>query len=174
MRAFLAVPVPGSPGPDPAPPSLEHLTLHFLGEFHESLVAPLTERVAPTVALHRGFDLTIEGVGAFPSRTTPRIVWRGVGAGREELRRLALDVRQAVIAAGIPVDVAPFVPHLTLFRVRSAADAARARGLLDGRTPAPAPTRFAVTEVDLVESQLRPTGVEHRVVVQYPLAERSG
>lgn len=174
MRAFIAVPVPGAPESSSTAPTLDHLTLHFLGEFHPDLVAPLAERLAPAVAARPAFDLTIEGVGAFPSRAQPRIVWRGVGAGREELVRLALDVRQAVIAAGIPVDIAPFVPHLTLFRVRSANDAARARALLDGRTPAPAPTRLAVGEVDLVESQLRPTGAEHRVLVQFPLAERPG
>ena len=169
MRGFIAVPVPGATETSAAP-APEHLTLHFLGELHPDLVPPLSERLGPAVGNRRAFDLTIEGVGAFPAPERPRIVWRGVGAGRNELAQLAGDVRQAVIAAGIPVDIAPFVPHVTLFRVRSPPDLARARALLDRRTPAPAPTQITVTEVDLVESQLRPTGAEHRVLARFPLA----
>lgn len=174
MRAFLAVPVPGDPAAASASRAPEHLTLHFLGEIDPDRVEPLKERVAPVVGARPAFEVTVEGVDAFPSRSRPRVVWRGVGAGREELVRLALDVRAAVSAAGIPVDQGPYVPHLTLFRVRSAADAERARALLDGRTPAPAATRLPVVEVDLVESRLRAGGAEHRVLTRFPLVGPSG
>ncbi len=173
MRAFLAVPVPGARESTSVGPALDHLTLHFLGEIPEELLPRLGQELAPAVRARPGFDIVIEGVGAFPSAQRPRVVWRGVGRGREELTQLARDVRAAALAAGAPGDATPFSPHLTLFRVRSAQDRARARDLLEGATPIPPPTRISVTAVVLVESRLLPTGAEHRVVARFPLGNRS-
>jgi RNA 2',3'-cyclic 3'-phosphodiesterase len=174
VRAFIAVPLPSPAEPASARRALDHLTLQFLGELDANRIEPLAQVLAPVALARPAFDVTVEGVDAFPSRTHPRVVWRGVVSGREELVQLALDVRRATSAVGVPADPSPYVPHLTLFRVRSAADAAAARALLDGRTPAPPPTRFRVAEVELVESRLRPGGAEHRVLVRFPLARPSG
>ncbi|HTS33696.1 MAG TPA: RNA 2',3'-cyclic phosphodiesterase [Thermoplasmata archaeon] len=174
MRAFIAVPVPDPTGPASAPHALEHLTLQFLGEIDADQIEPLERVLAPVALARPAFDVTVEGVDAFPSRIHPRVVWRGVSSGREELVQLALDVHRATSAVGVPADPSRYVPHLTLFRVRSAADSAEARALLDGRTSAPPPTRFQVAEVDLVESRRHASGAEHRVLARFPLATPSG
>jgi 2'-5' RNA ligase len=120
VRAFLAVEVP----PDERPrdgmstEAPQHLTLRFLGDVEDPAVESLTRSLGPAVASHRAFELVLEGVGAFPSRDRPRVVWRGVGHGREEVAALARTVRDAVVRAGLPDDPVPFVPHVTLFRVR--------------------------------------------------------
>ena len=170
MRAFLAVPMPEGRSPPSAPAAIDHLTLLFLGEVPEELVARLVEHLTPAVAARPRFEMVLEGVGAFPSLERPRVVWRGVGEGREELVQLAGEVRRAALVAGARGDPTPFSPHLTLFRVRSERDRGRARDLLDGRRPAPSPTRVAVSEVVLVQSRLRPTGAEHSVLARFPLA----
>lgn len=173
VRAFVAVPVAGARNDARAPRSVDHLTLYFFGAINPDLVPRLEEALRRVVASRPKFEFVLEGVGAFPSRERPRVVWRGVAEGQETLAQLALAVRGAADAAGAPGDSAPFSAHLTLFRVRSARDLERARDLLDGRTPAPPPTRIPVTEVVLVESRLYPTGPEHRVLARFPLAERA-
>ena len=129
----------------------------------ERVLAPVGTRVAP-------FDLTLEGVGAFPSADRPRVVWVGASAGAAELVGLAGRVREA-LAAEIPAPVEEaFVPHLTLFRVRSAFDRRRAEELLRGEVPAPPPRNVRVAEFVLKESVLSTRGATHRTVAAFPLA----
>jgi 2'-5' RNA ligase len=72
--------------------------------------------------------------------------------------------------ANFPAEDRPLVPHVTLFRVRSAADASRARRVLAEASD----RRFGATvvrSVTLWESQLRPTGAIHLARRTWTLAE---
>jgi RNA 2',3'-cyclic 3'-phosphodiesterase len=168
VRAFVAIPLgSGSLGGRRAP---EHLTLAFLGEIPVDIVPRLEAAVGPAVAGHAAFRLGVAGVGAFPTTEHPRVVWQGVREGEGELRALARDVRQAVESAGVRLDHPEFVPHVTLFRVRSARDRDRARALLSGREGGPPPFDTRVSEVQLLESRLLPQGAVHTVRTRFPLA----
>ena len=170
VRAFVAVEVPASPeagGPASAP---EHLTLLFLGEVPVERVGPIVAALTPVGAAVAPFDLTLEGVGAFPSPERPRVVWMGATEGAEALARLALGVRESLAGEGERDRRDPFVPHLTLFRVRSPGDRRRAVELLSGRAPAPAPRRVRVREFVLKESELSARGATHRTVASFPLS----
>ncbi|MCI4365356.1 MAG: RNA 2',3'-cyclic phosphodiesterase [Thermoplasmata archaeon] len=171
MRAFFAVEV--EPAPDPAAvrgPAPRHLTLRFLGEVDDPVVTELRRRLGPALVGRAPFEFELEGVGAFPSRDHPRVVWQGVGRGREELSDLARAVRAEVVSAGLPDDPAPFVAHVTLFRVRSRRDHERAIALLASGVPI-VPTRVVRVEVvHLKESARTREGVVHRTVASFPLA----
>ncbi len=99
-------------------PQAFHLTLAFLGEVGE------TARWAVETALEGGLRaksaprLVLSGLGAFPSRSHPRVIWIGVNEAQGTLEILAQAVRAAVRAAGLEVDDKRFAPHLTLGRVR--------------------------------------------------------
>jgi RNA 2',3'-cyclic 3'-phosphodiesterase len=171
MRLFVAVEVdPGAPGPSAerakAP---RHLTLRFLGEVAPDRLPSITtalQRVAHETPV---FDLVVEGVGAFPSRTNPRVVWVGVTTGQRELVELADRISRALSEAGVEVEHDPLVPHLTLFRVRSPMLRRRATELLSGTTPPPPAERQHVTEFVLKQSTLAPEGALHRTLVAFPL-----
>ncbi len=165
MREFVAIEV-GDPAAarDRASP---HLTLLFLGEVPAERNGWLVERLDEVARGFAPFVLRIEGVGAFPSSTRPRVVWVGVSAGREEVVELARRVREAI---GEPAETRElFVPHLTLFRVRSEADRRAAEELLAGRRPAPPPREVAVHELLLKESVLGAGGAVHRTLAALPL-----
>jgi RNA 2',3'-cyclic 3'-phosphodiesterase len=117
--------------------------------------------------------LEISGVGAFPSARAPRVVWAGVGRGREEVVRLADSIRTALATEGASPPDGPFVPHLTLFRVRSEADRRVAYDLLNGRRAAPAPFSVPVGAFVLKESRLGAAGAQHRTLAEFPLAARA-
>lgn len=173
MRAFVAIDLR-----DPATPregvetagAPSHLTLRFLGEVAEdrepSIAAALSEAVRPVSP----FVVTFEGVGAFPSRRAPRVLWVGATAGRDPLVALALRVSEALAVVGFPPETHPFVPHVTLFRVRSARDRERARLLLDGTLPPPAPRTVRVIEIVLQQSTLTKNGAIHATRGRFPLA----
>jgi 2'-5' RNA ligase len=168
VRAFLAVEVPR---PDAARTDVarEHLTLRFLGEIDEPTADAIAGALGPALAPIAPFEFVVEGVGAFPTAERPRVVWRGVGRGSAELKELARVVRATVVSVGVPDDPAPFVPHVTLFRVRTPRDRERAARLLGPDADSTPRTPVPVEAVELVESELRPGGAVHRTRARVPL-----
>ncbi|MGC2359576.1 MAG: RNA 2',3'-cyclic phosphodiesterase, partial [Thermoplasmata archaeon] len=130
---------------------------------------PIAAALASAAAATATFDFTLEGVGAFPSRNSARVVWVGVTAGREEVVELSGRVSEALARIGFPPEPHEFVPHVTLFRVRSRVERRRARELLEGSVPAPGPRTVHVTELFLKESSLTPQGPVHRTRGNFPL-----
>ena len=169
MRAFLAVELPSESPVDALARATEHLTLLFLGEIDPGVAQALPAALDGAVLQVPQFEFVVEGVGAFPSRDRPRVVWRGVTSGRDELAALAKAVRGAVAEAGVRVDSTPFVPHVTLFRVRSSRDLARATVLLGGSESPPPPLRVPVSAVVLKSSVLGPAGATHQTLARIPL-----
>jgi len=170
MRAFVAVEVPPPNAAPSARAAPEHLTLLFLGEVPADDVGRIVAALGPVGSALPPFDVTIDGVGAFPSRERPRVVWVGATEGAEALTALAHRVREAL---SMPPDEGrreAFVPHLTLLRVRSPADRRYADALLSGTASRPAPRRFRVTEFVLKESVLSSRGATHTVVAAFPLS----
>jgi 2'-5' RNA ligase len=96
-----------------------HLTLAFLGsvtvEAEKKLHAQLsTIRFA-------SFFLPLHGLGTFPARGRPKIIWIGVGAGHPHLFQLHKRVTDAALAASLEPDLRPWHPHLTLARCQEVA-----------------------------------------------------
>lgn len=172
VRAFLAIDLPSSSPPaetTPGTPAPPHLTLRFWAALDERREAALRELLGPRLARERPFPIRLEGVGAFPSSADPRIVWWGVTEGRDELAGLARRIDRALEeGAGERPDPRPFTPHLTLLRVRSRRDRARAEELLRGKG-LPAPLPMTVDRVRLKQSQLSARGAIHTVLAEFPL-----
>ena len=170
MRSFVAVDLPapseGRNDPGRAP---NHVTLLFLGEIARERVGTIGERLRDVAQRHGPFGLTIEGVGAFPSAHAPRVVWLGMTGGARELERLAEDVRSALHDELPRPPEERFVPHVTLFRVRSPGDRRAAVDLLEGRSAAPAPRTVRVEEFLLKESLLGRGGAVHRTLAAFRL-----
>lgn len=170
VRAFLAIEVDEHNSPERPTVAPSHLTLRFFRELDPERRPALSAALRDVARRQPPFELTLDGVGAFPSRNDPRVVWIGVTDGRAEVVRLAGAIADAVAQVGVPPDAPNFEPHLTLFRVRSSRDRLRARGLLDGSLPSPAPRQVAVHEFVLKESTLTPHGPIHVTLERFALA----
>lgn len=95
-----------------------HLTLDFLGHLPVQTVEDLQSQVRPVVAAYGRFQLTAEGVGAFPNLGRAQVLWAGIaGADLPQLTGLQAELSQVLRTAGIAVEDR-FHPHLTLARVR--------------------------------------------------------
>lgn len=169
MRAFVGIDLPG--GSDRAP---DHLTLRFLGDIGPDRVAPIVRALAPVAGRFAPFEITLAGVGAFPSRRAPRVVWVDVTRGRDPLAALAEAVRAATRGEGTVAETERFVAHRTLFRVRSADDRRLAEELLSGSRPAPPPVAYAIRAFALKESRLGAGGAVHRSLATFPLSAGGG
>jgi RNA 2',3'-cyclic 3'-phosphodiesterase len=175
VRAFIAIEVPPVPGlVPPAVPggAVAHLTLRFLGEVDAPTLDTVQRELSRELSDTPSFRFSLEGVDAFPSRERPRVVFLGVTAGRGELIDLARRISAAVARVGLPPDDRPFVPHVTVWRVRSPAHAARARALLAPADPG-APVIGEAREVLLVRSELTRQGAVHTPLARFPLSSSS-
>ena len=166
MREFVAIDLaPGGAAGGRAP---QHLTLRFLGEVDPAQNPELGRRLSEVAARSHPFSVRVEGIGAFPTPSRPRVVWVGVTDGRPELVALASAVRAAVADLFSGGDD-EFVPHLTLFRVRSPSDRSIAAELLAGQRPAPPSREVSVRELLLKRSILGSGGAVHETLARFPL-----
>jgi RNA 2',3'-cyclic 3'-phosphodiesterase len=98
-------------------PDRVHLTLHFIGDLADSSVGELTTAVGRPLDV-APFDLALGGLGLFPLRGRPRVLWLGVERGSEGLGRLHEEMGKRVVALGLPLEERAFSPHVTLARFR--------------------------------------------------------
>ncbi|MBI5146624.1 MAG: RNA 2',3'-cyclic phosphodiesterase [Thaumarchaeota archaeon] len=96
-----------------------HFTLLFLGEISEDM-AQRVQNELKTIQFD-SFDISFEGVGAFPKPRFPRVVWIGIKDGAGELVELAKSVEKKLSPLGFKSDK-EFKPHITLFRIKNKID----------------------------------------------------
>jgi len=171
MRLFAAVPIP-----DPARAQILdlltdlrsgdwpvrwvhdeglHLTLKFFGEVGAERLDVIVEALRFAAEGAGPQPLALGELGAFPSRSRPRVLWVGVQAP-PSLELLQDRIERGSEAIGFPPEGTPFQPHVTLGRVREGQRIPR-QGLDDhaGRFQ---PLPFVAQELVLYESVLTTGG----------------
>lgn len=148
-------------------PQSVHLTLKFLGDTPEDTIGPLAAKVAEAVASCPPVNLNIDGVGVFPNRNKPRVVWLGLGGETRELSNLHKLVECAASEFGYIPEKRAFKPHLTLGRVRSS----RGKGRLMSELEKTKPRELAIEarELILFKSDLKPSGAVYTALHKLPL-----
>ena len=157
-----------------------HLTLKFLGNIPSANVSPLLGCVGELASANRGFGLKLTGLGMFPNRRKPRVLWAGVGGDLDALSSLQQASEDAIKALGYPAEQRPFRPHITLGRPRrsvSDPQLARIGEAVSGINPPP-PVYWQVDAVDVMQSELHPSGARYTSLgsgrLQSPLRSGEG
>jgi len=144
-------------------PANAHLTLVFLGHVGDERVPLLVADLARDIN-RPAFEITFSGVGLFPQRGAPRVVWIGVGTGADALIALQHDLAARIAARAIALDAREYHPHLTLARWPSSRPSDRARIVAAARADVLA--RQPVTGVTLYESRLQPSGARYTALAR--------
>jgi 2'-5' RNA ligase len=112
------------------------------------------------------FEISMSGFGVFPNPRRPRVLWAGLAGDLETLSALQLAVDEAVGRLGLPKEDRPFSPHLTLGRVRRDTNEEQSRtiGYLMSNTELQAVPPWSVDAVNLMRTELDPTGSRHYLV----------
>ena len=143
----------GNPQPSsqPSPVSAEnlHLTLLFLGHQPTSQIPLLSQQASQVVEALAlpPFAIRLDRLGLFPKA---RVAWMAPSQPPERLLQLEAQLRQAVIALGIPVEERPYRPHVTLLRKCQAATTAEV-----------SPVELCANALHLYESRSTPEGVRY-------------
>lgn len=143
-----------------------HLTLRFIGN------VPLDARQKIENALERvrvkPFFLETAGVGGFPPRGHPHVLWAGIGRPHPLLHQLRQQVDDSLLTTGVPFELRAFSPHFTLGRSREAPPVAVQHWLKRYREFA-GPT-WPVNAFHLMASELTSDGAVYRSVRTFELS----
>lgn len=96
-----------------------HITLKFLGDIPLNDLPQLIRAVTQSIHQTFAFDLTFQGIGAFPNRESPKTLWIGCWEGSDELIQLAKTINEGLLPLGYPKETRRFSPHLTIGRVKN-------------------------------------------------------
>jgi len=147
-------------------PSGIHLTLRFLGEVDEAVDAAARRGWRAAAASSFRCRVRLEGLGCFPPRGRPSVLWVGVaetGPDRQ-LARLAANVESAARDAGFEPLRRPFLPHLTLARSGKSRPAMPPdeRGFTSR-------AKIEIDRLTLFRSELLRTGARYTVLDRWPV-----
>lgn len=176
IRAFVALPLPdgvrrGVAGLiarlSPSLPDVRfvrdesvHVTLRFLGWTRADTLAAIEAPLALAAAACPPFEMAIRGLGTFPDRGSPRVLWLGLDLPAVA-HRLQAACEKAAVVTGFEPEARAFHPHLTLGRWR-------------GRTRRPALPdadlgSARASELILYRSDIRPAGSTYIPLAAFPL-----
>jgi RNA 2',3'-cyclic 3'-phosphodiesterase len=159
-------------------PESLHITLKFIGEQAE----PVVERIRSGLESIRAesTEVYFHGFGFFPTPKSARVFWVGMDAGAE-LTSLASAIDAKTASLGIPKEIRPFSPHLTLARAGRGSGSPRwqkgddpnriFQRLQEKLAALAAPDFGTITprEFFLYQSQLSPKGSKYTKLARFAL-----
>lgn len=139
-----------------------HLTLRFLGQARPDQVEALGRSLLAAAGACPALEFAVAGLGTFPERSSPRVLWVGVELPPEALA-LQRACERAACDAGFGREERPFRPHLTLGRWRERAPRPELPAVDLGRT--------RVDTLVLYRSVTAPGGAVYTPLARFPLGE---
>lgn len=146
-----------------------HCTLKFLGDTDGGLVPDLLQCLQEVAGTFSPLSVTYAGLGYFPNRRDPRIIWAGMRDSQNSLTSLAGSIDHAVAAFGFERERRAFSPHVTLGRVKGRHGIGELLDTLETITFDCPPV--LIHEMLLVNSELRPSGSVYSIVARMELQQ---
>jgi len=147
-----------------------HITLKFLGDTSPSNLDLLKQIIITQAGSFSEIDITIGGLGSFPSPKQARVLLIIIHAPAA-LEALARGVDSACTKIGYQPETRPFSPHLTIGRVRrgvSTSDQMKIhKALKEIKIDSLGTTR--VDYIHLYKSELSPAGARYTKLFSAPL-----
>lgn len=176
IRLFVAIDFPesvkkmlsalcyGIPGAKWIPEEQFHLTLRFIGDVDGGVFRDIMDTLAEVRSAP--FSIRLRGLGHFPPRNAPRVLWVGVEPAAE-VSLLRDRVESKLVRLGLEPERRKFSPHVTLARLQDVSLGKLTR-FLSGNALF-ASEEFIISEFHLYSSVLTPKGAIHEIEAGYPL-----
>ena len=154
-------------------PASIHLTLKFLGEIQPGKIAEVKNALQAIVPKFEQFKLDAAGLGCFPNKNRPRVVWVGLHAPAK-LDHLQKSIEDACVELGFEREQRKFYPHLTLGRVKPYARPEDILCLQQALERIPALNLGAThaSEVVLFKSDLQSSGAIYTPLISVKLKQK--
>jgi 2'-5' RNA ligase len=178
VRSFISIDIPMTPAllditerlrdiPGISVPKDVHMTLRFLGDMDADRICELSERMV-SLEKYSAFSVSLKGLGAFPGRRDPRVIWIGAELG-DPFRDILSGLDTLLGDLSVDFDRRPFRAHVTVGRVKRTSE--RLADILhkDRYTDAGS---FRCDSIRLMRSRLSPGGAEHSAIGTFELRGR--
>jgi 2'-5' RNA ligase len=156
----------GLPGAKWLEPDQMHIVLKFIGEVDGAVLRDAVEALA-TIRMEP-FELTLKGLGYFPPRGEPQMLWAGIDNG-EKLKQLRNKVESTLVRAGLEPEKRKFAPHLGLAKIRETPPGRLVTYL--GQNVLFRMPPFEVCEFCLFSSFLSSERAIHQIEATFPLGD---
>jgi 2'-5' RNA ligase len=141
-----------------------HITVRFIGPASEVQIDRLAERVEAILVCDSG-RVWISGLGAFPKFAKASVLYAAIDDPTGILDELAITSEEASTDVGFEPEGRPYVPHLTLSRVRPVRDVSLIAAVLDDvRVP------VKIDTLTIFQTVQTPEGPEYRSLHDFQLS----
>lgn len=143
-----------------------HLTLKFLGNVAPDRIDGIARAMLKATEGTTPFQLKAGKPGAFPNPKRVQVVWIGIDGEIDKLQELQKRIELNLAPLGFASESRPFVPHLTLARVREGASPQERQklGELIAAIKIDVAGNIRVDAINLMRSQLTREGaIYHRI-----------
>jgi 2'-5' RNA ligase len=146
-------------------PEQIHLTLNFLGAIAMARIPEIERALSAACEGRRRHTVRVAGLGCFPNRSRPRIIWAGLAGDLRPVEELKKAMDSGFLACGCVGEDRPFQAHLTIGRV-SELNAAERRQVAEvlAREQKRDFGEWEVERADLMQSVLSPRGAAYSVL----------
>ena len=154
-------------------PDNMHLTLRFIGDVPSSEIGTIISNV-DIISASPVHEIRMNSLGFFPNARKPRVLWCGYDDSPTLTAAQAL-VEKAVAQSGFPADEKPFVPHITLARIKELQTKPEAPFFVDMNAAKKEMDSIRlsfthiVKSIRLIKSRLSPKGSEYTVLHEWRL-----
>ncbi|TFH07169.1 MAG: RNA 2',3'-cyclic phosphodiesterase [Candidatus Thorarchaeota archaeon] len=132
-----------------------HFTMNFFGDTSLTRIDEI-EACLKKIKIDP-FEIMVHGVGAFPTKRKPRVIWIGVTQNADRIRNLKMEIDSRLTELGYKPEKMKFTPHATIARVRYIKDAEKLANNLDELVNQPIGSMF-VSKFSMKKSTLTPSG----------------
>lgn len=144
-------------------PSHMHLTLAFLGEIADGRVPAIAGALSAAIDVSR-FSVAFRGLGVFPPRGAPRVLWLGISEGSDAVVEVQRHVAGRLECLDVALERRSFHPHLTLARWRESRPSDRRPTMASSVSETIA--RLDVNFITLYQSRLSSAGPTYTAVAR--------
>jgi 2'-5' RNA ligase len=146
-----------------------HATLKFLGKTDEKLLPEIVYYIEGVGRESTPLRVKYSGVGCFPNRRVPRVVWVGMQDLQANLAELQQKLESVLLPLGFPREERLFHAHVTLGRVKSDKRIQSLLRMMESITFESQPVE--IREVALIKSDLKPSGSVYTTLKTIPLCK---
>jgi 2'-5' RNA ligase len=114
----------------PVAMDIVHVTLKFLDETDEAAIPKLIDAMDKAVTGVTPFEITLKGMGSFPSKDNIKVVWVGM-EGAEPLIGIAKTLEEECAKLGFEKEERAFSPHLTVGSMKDPTGTEQVKGIID-------------------------------------------
>ena len=147
-----------------------HLTVIFLGNIPEDAVPDMKQRIQDDCREFGSFQISVNGMGCFPNRRNPRVLWLGLEGDIARMGELRDSLQSSLAPFGIKMEKRRFRPHLTLGRFKKPDKVGGSlENILYKYENLTSPV-CQLQELVLFKSVLKPSGAEYTKLGTWPFS----